>query len=233
VEEVAPEIELHQLPIDIDGETASAVLEVPRGTTRGLVVLAHGLSANRESEYLRGVARDLHARSVATVSMDAPLHGSRRQASLSMTFEDWVKEWQQFWSSGGSARMIAEYTAMLDSCPPKFSALPVGHWGTSLATQTGIPWLAEDPRPRAAVVGQFRGDGLLMQKFAPRLTLPVFFIQQQDDELHSAELSQQLFDLIGSKEKRLRSSPGGHTAVPMSVLRESVGWLTDQLDNTT
>lgn len=224
---------MHQLPVDVDGERTTAVLEVPREATRGLVLLAHGLSASRESSYLRLIARQLHALSVATVSMDAPLHGSRRRGSHPMTFEDWVVAWQGFWRSGGSARMTAEYKAVLDSCPEELSELPVGYWGTSLATQTGIPWLAEDPRPRAAVLGQFRGDGLLMQRLAPHVAIPVFFIQQQDDELHSAETSQHLFNLIGSQQKLLRSSPGDHTAVPKSVLRDSVTWLSEQLSRAT
>ena len=150
-----------------------------------------------------------------------------------MTFEDWADAWQLFWRSGGSARMTAEYKAMLDSCPEELSALPVGYWGTSLATQTGIPWLAEDPRPRAAVLGQFRGDGLLMQRLAPHVAIPVFFIQQRDDQLHSVEVSQQLFDLIGSEQKLLRSSSGDHTAVPRSVLDDSVSWLIEQLQNAS
>ena len=226
------EIDEHQLPIDVDGETTDAVLEVPRGATNGLVVLAHGLSASRESSYLRLIASRLHALSIATVSMDAPLHGSRQSGSHAMTFQDWVVAWQGFWRSGGSARMTAEYTAMLDSCPEEISALPVGYWGTSLATQTGIPWLAQDPRPRAAVLGQFRGDGLLMQRLAPKVTVPVFFIQQLDDQLHTVEVSQRLFDLIGSDQKLLRSSPGEHAAVPTSVLQASVTWLSAQLNAT-
>ncbi len=150
-----------------------------------------------------------------------------------MTFEDWVVAWRVFWRSGGSAQMTAEYKAMLDSCPKELAPLPVGYWGTSLGTQTGIPWLAEDSRPRAAVLGQFRGDGRLMQRLAPHVTIPVFFIQQQDDQLHSVEASQCLFDLLGSGEKQLRSSPGDHTAVPMSVLHDSVTWLLEKLNRAT
>jgi hypothetical protein len=123
------EVEVHQLRVDVEGETTSAVLEVPRGFTSGLVVLAHGLSASRESSYLRRIASQLHALSMATVSMDAPLHGSRRHDAQPMAFEDWVEAWQGFWRSGGSARMVAEYKAVLDSCPEDLSALPVGYWG--------------------------------------------------------------------------------------------------------
>ena len=97
------EVDVHQLPVHVDGETTSAVLEVPRGASSGLVVLGHGLSASREAEYLRMIAGELHTRSVATVSMDAPLHGSRRRGPDSISFEDWVVAWQDFWRSGGSA----------------------------------------------------------------------------------------------------------------------------------
>ena len=150
-----------------------------------------------------------------------------------MSFEEWVAAWQAFWRSGGSARMAAEYRAILDACPDDLSRLPIGYWGTSLGTQTGIPWLAEDPSARAAVLGQFRGDGLLMQQLAPRVAVPVFFIQQQDDELHSAEVSKRLFDLLGSENKLMRSSPGSHSAVPLNVLRDSAAWLSDQLRGAT
>jgi hypothetical protein len=150
-----------------------------------------------------------------------------------MSFEDWVVEWQAFWRAGGSAQMAAEYKAILDSCPEDLASLPVGYWGTSLGTQSGMQWLAEDPRPRAAVLGQFRGDGLLMQRFAPRVEIPVFFIRQLEDELHSADVSQQLFDLLGSERKLMRSSPGLHAEVPPSVLRESVAWLCERLGRPT
>jgi fermentation-respiration switch protein FrsA (DUF1100 family) len=224
----ASEIDVHQLPIKVEGDTATAVLEVPRSAA-GLVVLGHGLSASRESSYLRLIAGQLHELSLATVSMDAPLHGSRRQGAESASFQDWVTAWQGFWRAGGSARMVAEYHAILDACPAALRALPIGYWGISLATQAGIPWLAQDPRPRAAVLGQFRGDGLLMERFAPQVGVPVFFIQQQADELHSVEVSQRLFDLIGSEHKQMRSSPGAHTEVPRQVLDESVTWLAEQL----
>lgn len=88
------------------------------------------------------------------------------------------------------------------------------------------------PATSSAVLGQFFGDGLLMRQFAPRVTVPVFFIQQKDDQLHSIELTQRLFDLIGSEQKLLRSSVGNHTDVPKSVLFDSVTWLSEQLKHS-
>lgn len=229
----AQETEVYELPVEIERTATRAVLEVPRRGARGLVLLAHGLSASRESDYLRWIAGQLHAHSVASVSMDAPLHGSRRESPHSASFKDWVADWQAFWRSGGSAQMAAEYKAILNSCPDDLTALPVGYWGTSLGTQCGMQWLAQDPRPRAAVLGQFRGDGLLMQRFAPRVEIPVFFIRQLDDELHPADVSHQLFDLLGSEQKLMRSSPGHHDEVPPGVLRESVTWLCERLSRET
>jgi hypothetical protein len=150
-----------------------------------------------------------------------------------MSFEDQVVDWQAFWRSGGSAQMAAEYKAILDACPEDLAALPIGYWGTPLGTQTGMQWLAEEPRPRAAVLGQFRGDGLLMERFAPRVDLPVFFIRQLDDELHSVDAAQRLFDLLGSEQKLMRSSRGRHAEVPQRVLRESVTWLCERLMRPT
>lgn len=228
-----PDTEVCDLHIAVEGGDARAVLEIPKQGARGLVVLAHGLSASRESDYLRWIASQLHAQSVASVSMDAPLHGSRGDTKAAENFDDWVSNWQAFWRSGGSAQMTAELKAVLDTCPREIAALPVGYWGTSLGTQTGMQWLAEDPRPRAAVLGQFRGDGLLMQRFAPRVKMPVFFIRQLDDELHSPDVSQQLFELLGTERKVMRSSPGRHAQVPSSVLRESVTWLCEQVTGPT
>ena len=58
--------------------------------------------------------------------------------------------------------------------------------------------------------------------WARKLTVPVVFTMQWDDELVPREAALALFDAIGSKEKTLHANPGEHAAMPPF---ERDGWL--------
>jgi hypothetical protein len=95
-----------------------------------------------------------------------------------------------------------------------------GYWGLSMGTAIGLPFVAGEPRIQAAVLGLFGGldrSGATASAFteaAGRLSVPVLFVFQWDDELMSREAGLALFDAIGSTDKSMHINPGGHVGVP-------------------
>ena len=89
---------------------------------------------------------------------------------------------------------------------------PVGYWGVSLGTAIGLPLVAAEPRVTAAVLGLMGHDTLA--EAAARITVPVQFHLQWDDEIVPRDSGLALFDAIGSAEKTLHANPGPHAAVP-------------------
>jgi cephalosporin-C deacetylase-like acetyl esterase len=89
---------------------------------------------------------------------------------------------------------------------------PVGFWGLSLGTGIGVPLIAGEPRIKAAVLGLL--DYPSLSTWASKVTVPVEFLLQWDDELVSRVSCFALFEALGSTEKTLHANPGGHLAVP-------------------
>ena len=89
---------------------------------------------------------------------------------------------------------------------------PVGYWGVSLGSAIGVPLVAAEPRIKAAVLGLMGHETLAAQ--AARITVPVEFVLQWDDEIVPRDSGLALFGAIGSAEKTLHANPGAHAAVP-------------------
>ncbi|GAA0935965.1 hypothetical protein GCM10009558_049800 [Virgisporangium aurantiacum] len=85
-----------------------------------------------------------------------------------------------------------------------------------MGTRIGVPLVAEEPRIVAAVfglAGLHPGDETLPSA-AARVTVPIEFVLQSDDEIVEREAGLALFDRFGSREKSLHLNPGGHLATP-------------------
>jgi hypothetical protein len=57
----------------------------------------------------------------------------------------------------------------------------------------------------------------------------VLFLVQWDDTLFPREKAFALFDVIGTKDKRLHANPGAHSAVPPQEFLETARFLADHL----
>ncbi len=82
----------------------------------------------------------------------------------------------------------------------------------SLGTAIGLPLVAAEPRVTAAVLGLMGHETLA--EAAARITVPVEFHLQWDDEIVPRDSGLALFDAIGSAEKTLHANPGRHGEVP-------------------
>lgn len=104
---------------------------------------------------------------------------------------------------------------------------PVGSWGVSLGSWIGVALSAAEPRIDAAVFG-LAGDETIA-KTAARVTVPIEFLLQWDDELVPRDPALALFDAFASREKTLHASPGPHMGVPWFELESSERFLTRRL----
>ncbi|HEY7047651.1 MAG TPA: hypothetical protein VH373_10545, partial [Jatrophihabitantaceae bacterium] len=111
-------------------------------------------------------------------------------------------------------RTVPEWRALLAGllAVPEIGDAPVGYWGITLGTAIGVPLVAEEPLIRAAAFGLFWPSTLL--DAARRITVPVEFYLQWDDEHIPREGGLALFDAFASTEKSLHVNAGKHMEMP-------------------
>ncbi len=197
---------------------------------RGLVLMGHGLGADREhvgvQAPMRLLALEHHA---VVIAPDLPLHGERN--ALPSDPMGIVDRWQDFWVAGGGGQIVREFEHLMAYSAERFGALPVAYFGLSLGTQYGIVLLSQHPELRAAVLGLFGSYPVpktpIMNQHAPRVLCPTYFVQKRDDEIHPAETSTHLFSILGASEKRLDSTEGRHAEVSESSIRDACSFLAE------
>ncbi|MDE2778258.1 MAG: hypothetical protein OXI91_01075 [Chloroflexota bacterium] len=183
-----------------------------------LVLFGHGGSGHKRVSRAVMLGRRLAGVSqYAMVAIDGPAHGGRQGPRL----EDLYAE-KGFDSIIDG--MVGDWTATLD-CFAGMDAIDenrVGYAGFSMGCRFGLPFVAaEGDRLRCAALGknalQRRGGadandalGDRFRRDAPNVNVPVFFHLQWDDELFARESQCDLFDLIGSADKRMVCYTGPH-----------------------
>ncbi|AEM85448.1 dienelactone hydrolase family protein [Streptomyces violaceusniger] len=203
------------------------VLWTPEGAagTRPLILMGHGGGRHKKApDILAGARRYVADCGFAVVAVDVPAHGDRpvveeydriaaeNQARVAAGEElaPLIAEFQ----ARVARRTVPEWRAVLDAVQrlEHVGAGPVGYWGVSLGCGLGVPFVSAEPRVRAAVLGL--GGALASAGDAARITVPVEFLVQWDDERVPRAESLALFDALASAEKTLHANPGGHGDVP-------------------
>ena len=217
-------LSLSTSPSVVDGvrERAFAVDDIPgliwdagEGPgSRPLVLLAHGGGQHKAAPGITARAWRFVAELGATaVAIDAPGHGDRpRDPELATQGAGAAAEW----------RTVLDGLAEAD-----LGTGAVGFWGVSMGCATGIALVAAEPRITAAVLGLAGGDGLAT--LAARITVPVEFVVQWDDELVPRESALALFDAFGSADKSLHANAGGHLALPRFEVDSAVRFFARHL----
>jgi len=193
--------------------------------TRPLIVMGHGGGQHKKAPSIVDRARRLVAEcGFAVVAVDAPSHGDRPDHE---EFTRIATEYEARLDAGeGLARLIASFQALVvRQIVPEWQAVlnavqklshvgtgPVGYWGVSLGCVIGVPFVAAEPRVRAAVLGL--GGAEVSAEAAARITVPVEFLVQWDDERVPRPQSLTLFDALLSAEKTMHANPGKHGEIP-------------------
>jgi alpha-beta hydrolase superfamily lysophospholipase len=174
--------------------------------------------------WMAELARRFTGRGFNVLAIDAPGHGERRRPGAT----DWPRpdpdESNAAWRT---ALDVAAGTHDVDTDR-------LAYWGISMGAALGMSLLAGDPRVRAAVVGHMHADwpkppGRRIRADAAALTAPVLFLANWDDQSAPRESAFELFDLIGSPDKRLLVHPGGHAQVPTEALDASEAFIDRHL----
>lgn len=208
--------------------------------TRPLIVMGHGGGQHKKAPGVLFRARCLVAEcGFAVVAVDVPGHGDRPTHD---EYDRIVTENQARVEAGEELfPLIADFQAVVarQTVPEWREVLdavqelehvgtgPVGYWGVSLGCGLGIPFVAAEPRVRAAVFGL--NGGTALAKDAERITVPVEFLVQWDDERVPRSSSLALFDAFASEEKALHANPGKHGEIPGYELDSTVGFFTRHL----
>jgi dienelactone hydrolase len=193
---------------------------------RPLVLLGHGGGGHKTAPSMVARARRyVTGNGFAVAAIDVPGWGDR---PIPVEYEPFNAEIEELTAAGkplgeafarraviAAELAIPEWKAAVDALTGLDwigAGGPVGYWGVSLGSAIGVPLVAADPRIKAAVLGLMGYETLAEP--AARITVPVEFILQWDDEIVPRESALALFDAIGSAEKTLHANPGGHMDVP-------------------
>ncbi len=233
--------------LNVEGRTVPGALWSPERDTPGtpVVVIGHGGGGHKRMRSVSGLAESLvREHGIAAFSIDAVEHGDRiggpildREAALAEREKRRVNPLEDLYH-----HMIADWTTALDAVQslPGLDG-PVGYFGLSMGTRYGLPWLAVEARIRVAVLGlngialgpEANPDQVMVRRLfgeaAPRVTIPLIFLIQQDDALFPRANSLVLYDAFGSTDKRLHLNPGGHFDVPLYEFEHGAGFLAAHL----
>jgi dienelactone hydrolase len=218
--------------LEVAGERVPGVLWTPADAVgpRPLVLMGHGGSQHKRVDTHQARARHyVRALGFAVAAIDAPDHGDRVTPEQAAEFarsvreriaqghpmtEDFVRRMAE-----RARQAVAEWRATLDALQELDvigTGGPVGYWGVSMGTGIGVPFVAAEPRITAAVFGLsgLHPSATEMAEAARRITVPVEFVFQWDDEIATRAAGIALFDAFGSTEKTMHVNPGGHLGIP-------------------
>jgi len=211
------------------------VLWTPDGAagTRPLILLGHAGDQHKKSLGIMARARRFVTEcGFAAMSVDVPGHGDRpkdeeydRIATENEARVDAGAELHPLiagFQALVARQTVPEWRAVLDAAQ-KLEHVgdgPVGYWGLSLGCGLGVPFVAAEPRVRAAVLGL--GGGLTLTEAAGRISVPVEFLVQWDDERVPRAQSLALFEAFTSAEKSLHANSGKHGDVPFFELDSAI-----------
>lgn len=222
------------LALQREGGGIPAVYWAPAGPSKGVVLACHGGSGHKKSNAILMIARACLPLGLTVLAIDGPVHGERRDDG-NLDPADARLKFRQAWRAGvGKTSMGEDMRAALDAlmCQPHYANLPVGYIGVSMGTAYGIPMLADEPRIRAAAIGLWSTTYAASEHlagFASRIRCDLWFTQQWNDEFFDRQGTLDLFDAIGSEDKRLVVYPGPHRELDGERLADAVAFVAGRL----
>lgn len=224
-------------------EQVPGLLWAPEGRTEGLplVLIGHGGKSQKRNPFDLALARRFVRRhGIAVCAIDAVDHGER--GPIVDTGDGPAQaEFLELWKQPETFdRMNADWMATLDDLMSTgmFNERAVGYWGLSMGTILGLPLVAREKRISAAVLGAcgFTGPGGMssviadrLRGDAPQVTCSAMFMLQWDDEIFDRQGALELFDAIGTRDKRMHVHLGRHGAFPQEATDAGRAFLAAHL----
>jgi dienelactone hydrolase len=223
--------------VECDGRPVPGHLWTPDGAEgpRPLVLIGHGAGTSKDEPYIVSLGRRfVRHHGYAAAAIDGPVSGDRR--SDGGGFDISFAEFAQAWANDPEMidETIADWTTTLDALQalPDVGVGPVGYWGLSMGTILGLPLVAAEPRIEAAVLGLMGLTGPTKERHgrdAAKVSVPVLFLVQWDDELFKREKAFELFGALASEDKRLHAGPGKHSEVSRASYDDTERFLAEHL----
>ena len=225
------------------GEIPGVLWTPEAGADRApLVLIGHGGGQDKKSPGVAGRAhRFVTERGFAAAAIDAPGHGGRPRTATddrevaalhrAMAAGQPIGPIVPRYNADIAERAVPEWRAVLDALcrlPEIGADGPVGYFGLNMATAIGVPLTAADPRITAAIFGVFWHDALV--EAAKRITVPIEFVLQWDDEHVPRDSGLALFDAFASTDKTLHANAGRHNDVPRFEVDSAVRFFARHLD---
>ena len=225
------------LEVTSKGSRVPAVVWRPVGEVSGVVLALHGGSGHKTSPAILAIASICLGQGLAVLAIDGPVHGDRSPDGGLDPVQAKTR-FREAWRAGTGRLTVAEdMTAALDSlqAEPSLASLPVGYVGVSMGTAFGIPFLATDKRIQVAAIGLWSTTYPASEHltgYARQISCPLWFTQQWDDEAFDRAATQDLFDAIGSADKRLVAYPGGHRELEGERLQDAIRFVSSRLKSS-
>ena len=198
--------------------------------TQAIILMGHGGGLHKKFPGITMSAqRYVSSMGFTVVAIDAPGHGDREPSKEDAEF---VKQMRSGSMQGEellqlvaqqnerlASIAVPEWQATLDAVQaldPTAGSAPVGYLGLALGGAIGVHLIASESRIRAAIVGLvgLRSADQGLAQAAARVTIPLKYVMQWDDELVPRPAALELFDAFGSRRKTLHANTGRHAEVP-------------------
>lgn len=232
-------IEERSITVDRGAGSVPGLLWTKAGTGRTpLVLVGHGGSGKKDAannlatrDFLTG------QHGIATLAIDGPAHGDRGPVT-DTSHPAYTEMWK-------NPRVIDEmnedWRATLDAALAlgEFDPSAIGYYGLSMGTMFGLPLAAIEPRIAVAVLGLCGVRGTSIDRSgiagrlavdAPRVTCPLMYHVQWDDERFERESAFELYGMLASTDKRLQSTPGLHAGVGIEARDTIQSFLAARLE---
>ncbi|MEU9124307.1 alpha/beta hydrolase [Streptomyces sp. NPDC048506] len=227
------------------GEVPGVLWSPASGADRApLVLMGHGGGTHKKAPAMAGRAHRLVTECGFHIAViDAPGHGDRPRTAHD---EQEIAALYRARAAGEpegpivvrynahlAERAVPEWQATLDALQelPEIGAEgPVGYFGLNMGTAIGVPLVAIEPRITAALLGLHWPDRLA--EAAKRITIPIEFVLQWDDEHIPRRSGLALFDAFASKEKTLHANAGKHKELPRFEVDSAVRFFARHLGRT-
>jgi pimeloyl-ACP methyl ester carboxylesterase len=206
------------------------VLWTPGSAPAPLILSGHNGGLHKRESRLVARARHAAACGFAVAAIDAPGHGDRPRSAVD---EQHRADLRRAIKAGEPVDEIVDafIVPLVDRAVPEWQATldallslpeiggPVGYAGM---TAVGIRLAVVEPRIAAAC---FFAGGFVpgaLREEARKVTVPLLFLLQWDDEGNDRQLALDLFDAFGSREKTLHANLGGHAGTPWFEVDDGV-----------